>query len=157
MIVYHGSPNVIVHPSVDYSRSSTDFSRGFYLTVLKEQAALWAIKKKIDHKESYVNTYELNEDELKKLKVLEFKKYTVEWLNFVCNCRKRKDKTKYDVVIGPIADDKVYDTINLFLSGFDTAEAAIKKLKLIKPNMQICIRNQKALDKLLTYKSTEAI
>ena len=50
-----------------------------------------------------------------------------------------------------------YITINLFLFGFDTAEVTIKKLKSIKPNTQICIRNQKTIDKLLVYKSTEAV
>ena len=157
MIVYHGSSFCVVHPSIDHSRNSTDFSKGFYLTKIKEQAILWATKKKYVYNEGLINTYELNEKKLKNFNVLEFESYTIEWLNFVCNCRNKKDETKYDVVIGPIADDKVYDTINLFLSGLCSAEVAISKLKAVKPNMQICIRSQRAIDELLTYKSTEAV
>jgi len=157
MIVFHGSNIVVVHPDVTYSRKTTDFSKGFYVTTIKEQAEMWAIRKSFGYKESFINKYVLNEEELNKLKVLEFSSYSSEWLSFVSRCRTGIDETNYDVVIGPIADDKVFDTLELYFSNLISAEEAIKKIEFVKPNVQICIRNNESINKLLKYKSTEAI
>ena len=36
------------------------------------------------------------------------------WLDFILNCRTGKDSTDYDLVVGGIANDKVFNTIELF-------------------------------------------
>lgn len=159
MIVYHGSKSIVVKPDISYSRNSTDFSKGFYLTEIKEQARLWSLKT-VNHKQfqrAFINEYELNEKELIKLKVKTFNKYNNEWLEFITNCRLEKDNSEYDVVIGPVADDRVYDSIKLYLNGLITAKESINKIKMFTPNMQICIRNNEAIDKLLLFKSVEAV
>ena len=60
----------------------------------------------------------------------------------------------YDVVIGGIANDKVFRTIDLFFAGDITKETALKRLVFEKVNHQICISNQEVIDRCLTYKSS---
>ena len=151
MIVYHSSFTIITNPDVKYSRNKTDFSKGFYLTTNKDQAKVWAKRRISDYEISYINEYELNEKELKKLKVLKFNSYDKKWLDFVCKCRVNQDDSDYDVVIGPVADDKVYDTINLYFERLININEAIKRLKKKEANNQICIRNNEAIDLLLTF------
>jgi len=157
MIVYHGSNSIVVHPDIVYSRKSTDFSTGFYLTTIKEQALFWARKRKMSSNEAYINQYSLNENELAKLNVLKFDSYNLKWLKFVSNCRIEKDTSTYDVVIGPLANDRIYDSLNLFFSGLISEKQTIEKIKIYKPTMQICIRNNEAIEKLLKFESAEAI
>ena len=151
MIVYHSSFTIITNPDVKYSRNKTDFSKGFYLTTNKDQTKVWAKRRISDYEISYINEYELNEKELKKLKVLKFNSYDKKWLDFVSKCRVNQDDSDYDVVIGPVADDKVYDTINLYFEGLININEAIKRLKKKEANNQICIRNNEAIDLLLTF------
>ena len=83
------------------------------------------------------------------MKVLKFDSYSEEWLDFILNCRSGKDITDYDIVIGGVANDKVFNTIELFFDGLIDKTEAIKRLKYEKPNLQICFRTQRALECLL--------
>ena len=157
MIVYHGSNCVVEKPDVNFSRSSTDFSKGFYLTPIKEQALMWCAKKKIQHGRAFINGYELNEGEFSKYKLLYFDSYSLEWLKFICKCRYELDTSDYDIVFGPIADDKIYDSLNLYFSGFINEFETINKIKFNKPNMKICIRNNRTINDLLIFKNSEEI
>ena len=151
MIVYHASYTVIVKPDINHSRVNTDFSKGFYLTTLKQQATLWANRMLFKYNTSFINEYEFNENMLNKYKVLKFDSYNKKWLDFVMKCRKGIDKSNYDIVIGPVADDKVYDTINLYLEKLIDEKETLKRLKSKKINNQICIRNQDTLNSLITF------
>lgn len=63
---------------------------------------------------------------IKKLKVLEFDSYSEEWLDFILYCRRGEDTTDYDIVIGGAANDKVFNTVELFFDGLiDKKEALI--------------------------------
>ena len=104
-------------------------------------------------KEAFLNTYELADD-LSKCKVIEFKRYDEAWLDFVTECRQGRIVGDYDVVIGGIANDKVFRTIDLFFAGDITKETALKRLVFEKVNHQICISNQEVIDRCLTYKSS---
>lgn len=151
MIVYHSSYTIITDIKLEYSRNNTDFSKGFYLTSIYSQAKKWAKKSLNRYNKSFINVYELNELKLSKFKVLSFKTYDKKWLDYISLCRKGLDNTDYDVVIGPIADDKVYDTINLYLEELIDEKETLKRLKNKEPNNQICIKNAKAIDELLTF------
>ena len=61
-------------------------------------------------------------------------------------CRKGNDDTDYDVVIGGVANDKVFNTVELFFDGLIDKTEAIRRLRYEKPNLQICFRFQKALE-----------
>lgn len=69
------------------------------------------------------------------------------------NCRREKDKTDYDIVIGGVANDKVFNTVELYFDGLIDKMEAIKRLQYEKPNLQICFRTEKAVSKLQFIRS----
>lgn len=62
-----------------------------------------------------------------------------------------QDHTLYDIIEGGIADDKVYNTVDLYMQGIYTKEQALDMLIYKKPNNQICITSQELLDRNLHY------
>lgn len=54
----------------------------------------------------------------------------------------------YDVVIGPVADDKTMETIQLYIADILTAEEAVKRLKHSNVNNQVSFHTEKALNYL---------
>lgn len=79
---------------------------------------------------------------------MEFDSYSEEWLDFILNCRSGRDTSDYDLVIGGVANDKVFNTVELFFDGLIDKKEAIKRLRYEKPNLQICFRTEKALELL---------
>lgn len=145
MILYHGSDLEIQKPDLEHSRDNVDFGRGFYTTPVYEQASKWCGKFKRRGKDGIVSCYQFSEEYMHDLKVLQFDSYSEEWLDFILNCRKGTDSTEYDIVIGGVANDKVFNTIELFFEGLIDKKEAIKRLRYEKPNLQICFRTEKAL------------
>lgn len=131
-----------------------DFGRGFYLTPLYEQAEKWCGRFKRRGKDAVISKYVFDENMESKLKILKFDSYSEEWLDFILNCRRGKDTTDYDLVIGGIANDRVFNTIELFFDGLIDKNEAIKRLQYEKPNLQICFRTENAL-KLLQFEGSE--
>lgn len=129
MILYHGSYLEIVVPDLNYSRLNVDFGRGFYVTPLYEQAEKWCGK---------------------------FDSYSEDWLDFILNCRSGKDTTDYDLVIGGVANDKVFNTVELFFDGLIDKTEGINRLRYEKPNLQFCFRTEKALE-LLCFEGSEMV
>ena len=117
-----------------------------HTTPLYEQASKWCGRFKRRGKEGIISYYEFDENKYEELKVLKFDSYSEEWLDFILNCRSGKDITDYDIVIGGVANDKVFNTIELFFDGLIDKTEAIKRLKYEKPNLQICFRTQRALE-----------
>ena len=142
MILYHGSYLEITNPDLNHSRSNVDFGRGFYVTPLYEQAAKWCGKFKRRGKDGIISRYTFDENMEKELKTLKFNSYSEDWLNFILNCRSEKDLTDYDLVIGGVANDKVFNTVELFFDGLIDKTEAIKRLRYEKPNLQICFRTK---------------
>lgn len=87
------------------------------------------------------------------LSVLEFPNYSIEWLEFVLDCRNNNDNTDYDLIIGPVVDDKIFNTIELHINGFIGEEETINRLGTIKPNIHYVFRTNKALSYLKPYES----
>lgn len=90
------------------------------------------------------------------LKSLRFDSYSEAWLDFILNCRSGKDSSDYDLVIGGVANDKVFNTVELFFDGLIDKEEAIKRLRYEKPNMLICFRSEKALN-CLYFEGSEVL
>ncbi|KPI48656.1 sortase [Clostridioides difficile] len=159
MIVYHGSYCVVKTPNIIFSRDSLDFGKGFYLTSIKTQALNWTERFKKRGKKAYLNSYSLDIDELKKIcNVKIFDSYNLEWLDFILECRNMSYVyMKYDVIIGGIADDKIYNTIELYQDNLIEKDEALKRLKYYKPNEQICITNQNVIDKYLKFRCEEEV
>lgn len=148
MILYHGSYIEISKPDLEHSRKNVDFGAGFYTTPIREQAAKWCEKFKRRGKEGVISVYFFSPETEDELKILKFDSYSEAWLNFILRCRKGNDETDYDVVIGGVANDKVFNTVELFFDGLIEKSEAIRRLRYEKPNLQICFRTQKALDTL---------
>lgn len=151
MRLYHASTVVIEKPDVLHSRDKLDFGRGFYLTSIREQAVRYAERFTRRGKEAFVNEYELDEV-TPEFKVKSFPNYDEEWLDYVALCRKgQKAEPTYDVVSGGVANDKVFNTVDLYFAGIITKDEALGRLKYEKPNHQICILNGQMLDRHLHF------
>lgn len=154
MILFHGSKIEVKKPDIYHSRKKVDFGQGFYVTPIYEQALSLCQRYLRIGLEGYISTYIFDEIGLKNCKVKEFDSYSDEWLDFVLNCRKELDKSDYDIVIGGVANDKVFDTVELFFSGMIDKNEALKRLKFAKPNMQFCFRNQSIIEKYLKFRES---
>ena len=157
MILYHGSYIEIKTPDIIHSRNNVDFGRGFYTTPIYEQAVKWCQKFKLRGKNGIISRYNFDEKAYKELKILKFDYYSEKWLDFILNCRTGKDSTDYDIVIGGVANDKVFNTVELYFDKLIDKKEAIRRLRYEKPNLQICFRSQSALDKYLYYEGSEQI
>ncbi len=160
MKVYHGSTVAVEHPLAQAGRKNLDFGQGFYVTDLQEQAIYWAqrpLNKGLSH---WLNTYELNMDAVHALgfRYLQFKHYDYQWLEFVvANRRGEKLWQEYDIIEGGIANDRVFNTIELYAAGLTPREEALEKLRYEKPNNQLCLLNQSLIDQCLHFVSAEMI
>lgn len=148
MILYHGSYKEIAEPDLKHSRLNVDFGLGFYTTPIYEQSVKWCGKFKRRGMDGVVSYYEFDEKCDEMLKILKFNSYSEEWLDFILKCRSGDDDTEYDIVIGGVANDKVFNTVELFFEGLIDKYEAIKRLKYEKTNLQMCFRSEKALERL---------
>ncbi len=156
MTLYHGSYLEIIKPDLTHSRFNVDFGRGFYVTPLYEQAAKWCGKFKRRGKAGIISRYAFDESREFELKMLKFDSYSDAWLDFILNCRSGKDTTDYDLVAGGVADDRVFNTVELFFDGLIDKTEAVNRLRYEKPNLQICFRTEKAL-KFLCFEGSEVV
>ena len=158
MILYHGSFKAIQRPDLSFARETTDFGKGFYTTPIQSQAEKWAARYKHRQGSGAVSVYETDENELrKKASVLEFDTYSVEWLDFIVQCRQGQPEGNWDLIIGGIANDDVFNTLTLYFRLFIDKKEAIKRLRYEKPNIQYCFKRQAVLDKYLIYKGYTVI
>ena len=113
MILYHGSNVKIATIDLSKSMRGKDFGQGFYLSADRKQAEEMAVFKAMQFDgDPVVTSFEFDERNLncETLKVKVFEEYNREWAEFVfANRNNRTDAPihDYDVVYGPIADDKV--------------------------------------------------
>ena len=157
MRLYHASTTVVKHPDVEHSRPNLDFGRGFYLTVLHEQAVRYAERFTRRGKSAFVNEYELDED-LTDFVVKRFEGYDEEWLDYVAVCRHGGTPVmQYDAVEGGVANDKVFNTVDLYFAGIITKAEALGRLKYEKPNHQICILNGEMIERHLHFVKAESV
>lgn len=157
MRLYHASTLRIEKPDVLHSRDKLDFGRGFYLTTILEQAIRYSKRFTIRGKEAFINEYELD-DEMPGFTIKTFERYDEEWLDYVALCRKGEITIpKYDAVSGGVANDKVFNTVDLYFAGLITKEEALGRLKYEKPNHQMCILNGEMLDRHLHFLTAKKV
>ena len=155
MRVYHGSYIEVPNPDLMHSRENVDFGKGFYTTPIYEQAEQWAKRFRKQNKTGIVSEYSFDDSSLSDVKVLRFKSYSEAWLDFILQCRTCKDTTDYDIVIGGVANDRVFNTVELYFDGLIDKTEAIKRLMYEETNLQITFRTEKALSKLVFERSVE--
>ena len=154
MKVYHGSSVVVREPLVSAGRRFLDFGQGFYLTDLEEQAVSWASRPANQNLPKILNIYELDIDGIAAagLRYKRFGAYDEEWLDFIVANRKGQDRWKeYDIIEGGIANDRVFNTIELYAAGLTPMDEALHKLRYEAPNNQICILCQPIIDRYLHF------
>ena len=131
-----------------------DFGKGFYTTSDMEQAARWAWRtaKRRGESSAFVTVYEVNEDELKNIRLLSFDSPNVEWLNLVVKNRKGEYIAEnWDIISGPVADDQTAQVIDLYLEGAYDEEEAIRRFLTQRLKDQYAFKTKEAL-KLLIFK-----
>lgn len=145
MTLYHGSYTIVDHPDLDHSRPNVDFGKGFYTTSIYEQAEKWCGRFKKNGQKGIISVYELDTSAFVRLKILSFDSYSEEWLDFILNCRSGRDTSDYDIVSGGVANDRVFNTVELYYDNLIDKNEAIKRLRFEKPNKQLAFRTEKAL------------
>jgi len=162
MILYHGSYLTIETPDLSFSRLRTDFGKGFYLTPLKEQAVSWASRFLRDRGVAVVSAYEFlqapDSTFSKSFRILEFDDHNIDWLNFITACRLGQPvDADWDLVVGGVANDKVFDTLQLYFDKLIGADDAIGRLRYSKPNYQYCFKTQSLINEYLHFAASEVL
>ena len=149
MTVYHGGYIPVEHPEIRIGRNTKDFGAGFYCTIIKEQAQRWAKR----YNTNIVSIYDVRFNT--QLKIKEFKDMTDEWLDFIISCRSGKSHD-YDIVIGAMADDQIYNYISDYIDGSITREQFWVLAKFKYPTHQINFCTEDALN-CLEYRGYEVV
>lgn len=149
MEIYHGSYTKILSPQILKGPFTKDFGDGFYCTEIRKQAQKWA--KRYDT--PIVNIYEYQPNN--HLKILYFKEMTDEWLDFIVACRNGESHS-FDIVIGAMANDQIYNYVADFMNGVITREQFWVLAKFKYPTHQINFCTSQALT-CLTFKGYEEI
>lgn len=160
MKLYHGSDVIVDKPKIIAANRPLDFGGGFYLTTNKEQAQKWASRVAMRNGSDigYVSCFEFELEKAEKdLVILRFDGATQEWLEFVCDNRSgRPYKKRYDVVIGPVADDRVYSVVVRFENGEYELDEALKRLRVERLCDQVLFHSEKSL-RYLQFEMWEAV
>lgn len=148
MILYHDSNVVVEQPKLIEQNRFLDFGYGFYTTTNKEQAENFAQKVIVRRGgKPIVNVYELDENaQTNLLKIKKFSAPDEEWLDFVSAHRNGTyNGEQYDLIIGAVANDDVYRTLQVYSTGLLTKEQALEALKIKKLFNQYVFATKEAL------------
>ena len=154
ILLYHGSRYGL--ESIDFkgSKKNADFSNGFYLSLSLDSAINFVE----DIKYSSVYVFEAFLDDLD---IIEFK-CDEEWMLLICYFRgyleeyknsplikkllnKIKDK---DLIIAPIADNKMYQILGSFASGMISSSVAMHSLSASRLGNQYVFKSKKGISRL---------
>ena len=149
MILYHGSNVIVDQPKLIRQNRYLDFGFGFYTTTNREQAVNFAQKVTDRRKmgEATLNIYSVNEAvAFQECKVLQFDSPDEAWLDFVAaNRQGTYQGEKYDLIYGAVANDDVYRTIALYMTGVLDKEQTLSSLKIRKLFNQLVFATEKSL------------
>ena len=149
MTVYHGGYEPVSDPEIRIGRNTKDFGAGFYCIIIKDQAERGGGR----YNSKIVSIYDvrLNSD----LKIKDFREMSEEWLDFIVDCRSGKAHD-YDIVIGVMADDQIYNFISDFMDGVITRKQFWVLAQFKYPTHQINFCSEAAL-KCLEYRGYEVV
>lgn len=139
MKLYHGSTINIECIDLSKSKPNKDFGKGFYLSADEEQAREMATYKALQlDSEPIINVYEFDErilEESTEIKIKQFSTYDEEWAEFIFANRNKASAQPahdYDIVIGPIANDRVGLQIRHYMERNIDLPTFIERLKYMK-------------------------
>ena len=160
IIVYHGGTEKVESPVCKFGRRNLDYGQGLYVTDIRKQAADWATQVADRRKEvPIINRYRLNRDAiLREARCKVFVAYDKDWLQFIVASRRGEQVAdNYDYIEGGVANDRVVDTVNLYMAGLMDEDTALLRLSQHQPNNQMCILSQGIVDKYLVFDGTEEV
>ncbi|MDR2424041.1 MAG: DUF3990 domain-containing protein [Prevotellaceae bacterium] len=156
MKVYHGSYVKITEIDLSKCKPNKDFGKDFYVTKFRRHAETWAtiIGRKY-RTEGFVTEFDYTESDFARsiCKVKRFDDYNDEWLDFIVMNRDKNVNSPahdYDIVEGPVADDKIQTRIGVFLKGDISKQDFLQELKYHEETHQICFCTVNSLQ-LLDY------
>ncbi len=170
MQLYHGSNAVIEQVDLSKSRPYKDFGRGFYCTNLKSQAEAMAYRvAKLYGGVPFVSVFQLDgkifDDSA--VTIMTFESPSTDWAKFVMNNRKRmttepniefsNHDNRFDLVIGPVADDEMYAQFQLLQEGMIDMELLAKKLQFMKHSNQYSFHSVNSLKYLSFMEGYECL
>lgn len=136
MILYHGSTIEISQIELSKSQPNKDFGRAFYLSEDREQAMEMAqFRAEFEETDPVLNVFEFDELLLQQFRYKRFEDYTEEWAHFVYDHRTEPNGLTihdYDIVYGPIANDRIGAQITRLKQGYITFEEFLKRIQYIK-------------------------
>lgn len=88
---------------------------------------------------------------------MEFKNYSEELSDFLLKCRTGIDSNEYDIIIKGVANDKVFNTVELYLDNLIVKQEALSRLIYTEPNLQICFKTQRSINEYLRFERSEKI
>ena len=149
MILYHGSNMAIPTPRLLAPTRTLDFGPGFYTTLNRGQAVEFS-SKVVDRMRSgtaTLNVYDFDEERaFSECAVLKFAEPDGDWLDFVAaNRRGGAAPHGRDLVVGPVANDNVYRTLGLYMSGVLDRGQTLAALKIRPLFNQVVFATDKAL------------
>ena len=162
MILYHGSNMEIGNVDISKCKPFKDFGCGFYTSPIREQAAAMAKRTVRIFKEgkpcitefSFDDVYLCNSD----INIRRFNEPSKEWAKFVINNRNQKytkiqsldcnTDCKYDIVVGPVANDDITALMDVYLSGILSEEALARELTYRDLSLQVSFHTLKSIELL---------
>ena len=158
MVLYHASNVEVKTPMLVEPNRLLDFGPGFYTTTNREQARRFA--ESVVSKRGgtpMINSYEFDEAAFSECLVKKFDSPSEAWLDFVAANRSGKYVgERYDLIVGPVANDNVYAIIGLYMRGFISKESAINELRVRKLYDQIVFATPKTF-RYLKHIGTEVL
>lgn len=147
MILYHGSTQIVRDPRILKPNRTLDYGVGFYTTTSEQQARDWALRRINGDERAFVNVYEFDESSAATLKRLNFSNPPEEdWVDFVYANRNQRSFTHdYDLVYGPVANDRVYAAFALYEQGLLNKQELIRELKTYTLIDQLVFHTETAL------------
>lgn len=151
MRLYHGSNQFIEKIDLSQGKKYKDFGCGFYTTDLHQQAVLWS--KRITERFGGTATvtefeFDLDAAVTDGLKIKIFENPDKEWALFVMANRRQQGEEfthDYDIVIGPVADDKMARLFGLYDMEIIDLDAVVAELVYKNLNSQYFFATERAL------------
>jgi len=142
--LYHTGFQKIERPDIHIGRANADFGQGFYLSDNGDFSRRWARSRRGET--TWLNTYTLALDGLQ---VKRFER-DAEWFDYIFRNRSGCPDalSEYDVIVGPIANDTIYDTWGISTSGLLSREQSLRLLMIGPVYRQTAIKTERAASRL---------
>jgi hypothetical protein len=152
MKLYHGSNIRIDKIDLTKGKPNKDFGQGFYTTHIYEQAAYWSVRMASTREsgEAVVTEFEFDKEAAfaSDLKIKVFDEPNKEWALFVMANRKKENVLPihdYDIVIGPVANDRMATLFGLYELDIIDLDAVVKGLIYKNLNSQYFFHTERSL------------